>query len=303
MILSVILNPFVEEKVNVKKFQFGGKNQLEIISKKPSGRGINAARYIKELGGNVSVLSIIGGKNGEFIKESMLSEKIDFDYIISDEENPIHLEVFDERGIETDFYEKDPVISPIDVKNFENKFREKVKDYDIILLTDGTPNGICKDIFKHLIQISKDKDKLVIFDAKGEMLKEGLRAEPYIARIDKEDFDYLTGSNFISLTKRFKSYNEIKPEYFIISIDKGNIIFNYEDKFFNLLSKVILKENPYEFIKDTFIASLSYYLDEGVNFFDSLKYAFYISTKSTINKIEKPKNIVEVEKEILLREI
>lgn len=303
MILSVILNPFVEEKVNVKKFQIGGKNELEIISKKPSGRGINAARYIKKLGGSVSVFSIIGGKNGEFIKESLLTEDIDFDYIISDEENPVHLEVFDERGVETDFYEKDPVIAPIDVKNFEDKFREKVKDYDIILLTDGTPNGICKDIFKHLIQISKDKDKLVIFDAKGEMLKEGLRAEPYIARIDKEDFDYLTGSNFVSLIKRFKNYNELKPEYFIISIDRGNIIFNYEDKFFNLLSKVILRDISYEFIKDAFIASLSYYLDEGVNFFDSLKYAFYISLKSTIEKIEKPKNIVEVEKEIILREI
>lgn len=303
MILSVILNPFVEEKANLKKFQLGGKNQLEIISKKPGGRGINAARYIKKLGGNVSVLSIIGGKNGEFIKDSLENEKIDFDFIFSDEENPVHLEIFDERGVETDFYEKDPVIAPVDIKNFEDKFREKVKNFDIILLTDGTPNGICKDIFKHLIQISKDKDKLVIFDAKGEMLREGLRAEPYIARIDKDDFDFLSGSNLVSLIKRFKSYSESKPEHFIITVDKGNIIFNYEDKFFNLLSKDLLKDVPYEIIKDTFIASLSYYLDEGINFFDSLKYAFYISTKSPIDKIEKPKNIVEVEKEIVLREI
>ncbi|MCX8094830.1 MAG: PfkB family carbohydrate kinase [Caldisericia bacterium] len=303
MILSVILNPFVEEKANLKKFQLGGKNQLEIVSKKPGGRGINAARYIKKLGGNVSVLSIIGGKNGEFIKESLFSEKIDFDYIFSDEENPVHLEIFDERGVETDFYEKDPVIAPVDIKNFEDKFRDKVKDYNIILLTDGTPNGICKDIFKHLIQISKDKEKLVIFDAKGEMLKEGLRAEPAIARIDKEDFDILTGSSFISLIKRFKSYNDVRPEYFIITVDKGNIIFNYEDKFFNLLSKEILKDTSYDFIRDTFIASLSYYLDEGINFFDSLKFAFYISTKSNFEKMKKPKNIVEVEREIVLREI
>jgi len=302
MILSVILNPFVEEKVNLKKFQLGGKNQLEIISKTPGGRGINAARFIKKLGGDVSVLSIIGGKNGEFIKECLNLEKIDFDYVLSDEENPLHLEIFDERGVETDFFEKDPVIAPIDVKNFEDKFREKVKDYNIVLLTDGTPNGICKDIFKHLIQISKDNEKIVIFDAKGEMLKEGLKAEPFIARIDKEDFDFLTGSNFISLIKRFKSFNDFKPEYLIITVDKGNLIFNYEDKFFNLLSKDILKDVPNEYVKDLFIASLSYYLDEGVNFFDSLKYSFYISTKS-VNNFVKPKNIVEVEKEIVLREI
>lgn len=303
MILSVILNPFVEEKVNLKRFQLGGINQIEVLSKKAGGRGINAARFIKKLGGDVTILSIIGGKNGDFIKEALISEKIDFDFIFSDEENPLHLEIYDERGVETDFYEKDPVIAPIDVKNFEDKFREKVLNYETILLTDGTPNGICKDIFKHLIQISKDKEKFVIFDAKGEMLKEGLRAEPNIARIDKEDFDFLSGSNFISLIKRFKSYNESKPEYFIITVDKGNIIFNYEDKFFNMLSKEIVKDVSDKFVKDIFIASLSFYIDQGVNIFDSLKYAFYISTKSSPDKISIPKNIVEAERETLLREI
>jgi 1-phosphofructokinase len=303
MILSVILNPFVEEKVNLKKFQLGGKNQFEVLSKKPGGRGINAARYIKKLGGEVTVLSIIGGKNGDFIKESLDLEKIDFDFIFSDEENPLHLEIFDEKGIETDFYEKDPVIAPIDIKNFEDKFREKVVNYETILLTDGTPNGVCRDIFKHLIQISKDKEKFVIFDAKGEMLKEGLRASPDIARIDKEDFDYLSGSNLISLIKRFKSYNDFKPEYFIITIDKGNIIFNYEDKFFNLISKEIIRDNTDKIAKDIFVASLSFYIDQGVNFFDSLKYAFYISTKSGLNEIHIPKNIVEVERDLVLREI
>jgi 1-phosphofructokinase len=303
MILSVILNPFVEEKVNLKKFQLGGKNQFEVLSKKPGGRGINAARYIKKLGGEVTVLSIIGGKNGDFIKESLDLEKIDFDFIFSDEENPLHLEIFDEKGIETDFYEKDPVIAPIDIKNFEDKFREKVVNYETILLTDGTPNGVCRDIFKHLIQISKNKEKFVIFDAKGEMLKEGLRASPDIARIDKEDFDYLSGSNLISLIKRFKSYNDFKPEYFIITIDKGNIIFNYEDKFFNLISKEIIRDNTDKIAKDIFVASLSFYIDQGVNFFDSLKYAFYISTKSGLNEIHIPKNIVEVERDLVLREI
>ncbi len=303
MILSVILNPFVEEKVNLKKFQLGGKNQFEVLNKKPGGRGINAARYIKKLGGEVTVLSIIGGKNGDFIKESLELEKIDFDFIFSDEENPLHLEIFDEKGIETDFYEKDPVIAPIDIKNFEDKFREKVVNYETILLTDGTPNGVCRDIFKHLIQISKDKEKFVIFDAKGEMLKEGLRASPDIARIDKEDFDYLSGSSFISLIKRFKSYNDFKPEYFIITIDRGNIIFNYEDKFFNLISKEIIRDNTDKIAKDIFVASLSFYIDQGVNFFDSLKYAFYISTKSGLNEIQIPKNIVEAEKNLVLREI
>ncbi|MBC7194061.1 MAG: tagatose-6-phosphate kinase, partial [Caldisericia bacterium] len=113
MILSVILNPFVEEKVNLKRFQLGGINQIEVLSKNAGGRGINAARFIKKLGGDVTILSIIGGKNGDFIKEALNLEKIDFDFIFSDEENPLHLEIFDERGVETDFYEKDPVIAPI----------------------------------------------------------------------------------------------------------------------------------------------------------------------------------------------
>ncbi|MBC7194147.1 MAG: hypothetical protein H5U37_00575 [Caldisericia bacterium] len=70
-----------------------------------------------------------------------------------------------------------------------------------------------------------------------------------------------------------------------------------------MLSKEIVKDVSDKFIKDIFIASLSFYIDQGVNIFDSLKYAFYISTKSNPDKISIPKNIVEAEREMVLREI
>lgn len=303
MVLSVILNPFVEEEVHLKRLLLGEKNVLESKNKHSGGRGINSSRIIKKLGGDVTIMGIIGGINGEYIKDSLKEENLDFQYILSDEENPLHLKIFDERGVETDIFEQDPVISPIDVKNFEDKFREIVNRYDVVLLTDGIPNGVCFDIFKHLISIAKDKNKITILDAKNNFLKEALYAEPTISRIDKVDFDKLTGSSFVSLIKRFKTYSDAKPEYFLIHIDKNNLVFNYEDKYYNILSKEINVGSDESFVKDIFDGALSYYLDNGKDIYDSIQLAFYTSLKSTKDNIIKPKSMADVYKEIIIREI
>ncbi|HON84382.1 MAG TPA: PfkB family carbohydrate kinase, partial [Caldisericia bacterium] len=166
MVLSVILNPFVELSVETKKLNFGETNIVDVKDEIAGGRGINASRVIKKIGGDVTTLSIIGGKNGEFIRDSLKEENVDFIYVLSDEENPLHLKIFDERGVETDIIESDPIVSPVDIKKFEDKFREIVENYNIVLFTDRTPNGVCYDIFKHLITIAKDKNKITILDAK-----------------------------------------------------------------------------------------------------------------------------------------
>lgn len=303
MVLSVILNPFVEFEVKTKKLIQGDVNFVDFKNKISGGRGINASRVIKNLGGDVTTLSIIGGKNGEFIKESLEEENIDFQYVLSDEENPLHIVIYDERGVKTDIIEPDPLVSPVDIKNFEEKFREIVEKYNVILLTDRTPNGVCYDIFKHLINIAKDKDKITILDAKKDFLKEGLEAEPTIIRIDKNDFDTLVPPSFVSIIKRFKTYNETKKENFLIHIEKNSLIFNYEEKYFNLLSKNTVNNVDEKFVKDIFDGVLSYYLDNGKDIYDAIQMAFYISLTSNINNITKPKSMADVYKEIVIREI
>jgi len=303
MVLSVILNPFVELSVETKKLNFGETNIVDVKDEIAGGRGINASRVIKKIGGDVTTLSIIGGKNGEFIRDSLKEENVDFIYVLSDEENPLHLKIFDERGVETDIIESDPIVSPVDIKKFEDKFREIVENYNIILFTDRTPNGVCYDIFKHLITIVKDKNKITILDAKNDFLKEGLEGEPTISRIDKSDFDNLTGSSFVSIIKRFKSYNGSKPEYFLIHINKNNLIFNYEDKYYNILSKEIPGDISDSLVKDIFDGVLTYYLDNGKDIYDSIQLAFFASLKSDMNNISLQKSMADVYKEVIIREI
>lgn len=303
MVLSVILNPFVEIGFRTKRLNLGETNLMELDYKISSGRGIISSKIIKELGGDITTLSIIGGKNGEFIKESMESDKIDFQYILSDEENPIHVKIIDEKGLETYIYEKDPVISPVDVKKIQEKFRELVDKHEVILFTDRTPNGICFDIFKHLISIAKDKEKITILDAKGEFLKQGLEAEPTIARVDKNDFDNLTGSSFLSIIKRFKNYNQKRPEYFLIHIDNNSLIFNYEDRYLNIFSKEASLKSKDNYLIDVFDGALSYYLNIGKDIYESILYAFYVSIKSKRDKIVKPNSQEEIYKEIVIKEV
>jgi len=61
MVLSVILNPFVELNLKTKKLNYGETNLVDVKDKIAGGRGINASRVIKRWG-DVTALSIIGEK-------------------------------------------------------------------------------------------------------------------------------------------------------------------------------------------------------------------------------------------------
>ena len=283
MILSVSLNPKIEKIGRVKRFVVGKMNKIEITKESSGGRGINAARFIKKIGGEVVITGIIGGKTGEYIEEELRREGLDTDFYVTEEESRISIKIFDERGLRTDVSEAGPLLSPIDTKGFVDKFKEIVKNFNVVLLSGSIPSGVPENIYFRLITIAKDAGKITILDTEGEPLIEGIKGSPTIARVDKPDFDKICGSSLISPARRIKTIKEPKPDIIIVNFEKGNILFNFEEKVYHLLSPEKFNGNDRDGFRDRFIGAISFFLDNGSDYIDSIKKALSISLKEGFN--------------------
>lgn len=87
MILAVTMNPSVDISYQLSDFQLNDVNRCDEISKTAGGKGLNVARVIKLLQGNVLATGIIGGTLGTFITQELTKSKIPHDFSKTEKES------------------------------------------------------------------------------------------------------------------------------------------------------------------------------------------------------------------------
>lgn len=80
MIVTVTFTPEVELTFNVSDFHQGEKNRASASKKSFSGFGLNVSRIAGALGCDTVATGFIAGKNGRYIKDSLDSLQIDYDF-------------------------------------------------------------------------------------------------------------------------------------------------------------------------------------------------------------------------------
>ena len=78
MILSVTINPLLEQRLTYKKILSDAPNRNGKLVLAAGGKGINVSRQLNKL--NISNIALIftGGTNGKLFRDSLRSEGINF---------------------------------------------------------------------------------------------------------------------------------------------------------------------------------------------------------------------------------
>ena len=74
MITTITLNPAIDTRYFIDDFQEGKLFRADKIVKSPGGKGLNVTKVLHQLGADVTATGIVGGKNGEWIREKLKRE-------------------------------------------------------------------------------------------------------------------------------------------------------------------------------------------------------------------------------------
>lgn len=307
MITTITLNPSIDKRYVVDNFKIGGVFRVKEMQQTPGGKGLNVTRVINQIGEPVAATGFLGGKNGEFIKESLNRLGIPNSFITIKGEIRSCIAILSSYGSQTEVLESGPEISEIEIERFYERYKELIKRSSIIIASGSLPKSVPIDMYKDLITLSKKRGIKFILDTSGKALIEGIKAQPYLIKPNKEELEAIVGSKINSeedLILWGKELCNNGIEIVVISLGgEGSLVFHKKSIYRVKVPKVELV-NPVG-SGDAMVAGFAVAIKRG---FDIKEMISFASACGTANAMEEEtgyvnlKNVKGIKEKILIEE-
>lgn len=190
MILTVTLNPAVDKVYEVESFAVGDVFRPKDMWATAGGKGLNVSRVATILGEKVRATGFLGGSNGAFIRNEIKKQGIEDAFVEISGETRICIAINDPiANTSTEILEPGPVITAQEQEKFLKRFRQLVKEADIVTISGSLPKGVDIDFYGKLIDISREFGKRVLLDTSGESLLKSLEFTPFMIKPNETELD------------------------------------------------------------------------------------------------------------------
>jgi len=196
MILTVTLNAAIDKRYVVDDYKVGEVNRVRECSYVPGGKGLNVSKPASIYGTEVVATGFVGGHAGNYIEDAIKPFGIKGEFYHVDAESRSCINIWDEvNHVQTEFLEPGFTLTEEDFAGFEKKFRELVKDADVVSMSGSVPKGLDGTAYQRLVKIAKEAGKPVILDTSGKLLEMGIEACPTLIKPNIDEIRMLTGKH------------------------------------------------------------------------------------------------------------
>lgn len=211
MILTVTLNAAIDKRYVVEKFRLGEVNRVKECACTPGGKGLNVSKPAAIAGEEVVATGFVGGHAGNYIEEALKPFGIRSEFYHLDAESRSCINIWDETNrVQTEFLEPGFTVTEEQFQGFLEKFRELVKQADVVAMSGSVPKGLDGTAYQRLVKICREEKKKVILDTSGALLEDGIKAKPTMIKPNLDEIRMLTGTSCESLEEMIEAAKEIK---------------------------------------------------------------------------------------------
>ncbi|HAF95636.1 MAG: hypothetical protein A2021_06285 [Elusimicrobia bacterium GWF2_52_66] len=195
--LIVNLNLAVDKTVLTERLEKGRIYRFSETLTAPGGKGVNAVRALLTWGLRPKVAGFISGLNGLWIERALKAEGLDaFLVRHKNGESRVCLSVVDRAGLSTDFNEEGPVVPIRAQKHFLRRLAAMAGGFEVMAVCGRVSAGLKKGFYEKMVRVGKARGCFTVFDAGGWALKEGLAAGADAVKINRYEFEELSGRGF-----------------------------------------------------------------------------------------------------------
>jgi 1-phosphofructokinase family hexose kinase len=274
MILTVTINPLLEQRFTFKNILPGVQNRNGKLVLAAGGKGINVSRQLSRLGVNNIALTFAGGINGKLFRNSIKNEGIDFSIINTISETRICTIVIDSSSKKVDyFFSENQSITKDEVEKFITKLEKMIRNCEIVIFSGSSPCKETDPVFPAGIELANKYGKVSFCDTYGRHLQHCYSASPTVVHNNITEVEKSLNVNLNSekdklafLTKLY--LKNIKQVYLTNGGEKSyasNFDFHYEVSIPNI--DVVDPTGS----GDSFVSGIAYGWHKSIVFKDQLK--------------------------------
>ena len=201
MIITVTLNPAIDQTVEVEHFTVGDTNRVLASRFDIGGKGINVARVLKELHYEPVATGFGVGDLGRMIEDQLRDSGIGCDFVYIPGETRTNLTILD-RSTHTHTVLGGPgaSVSESELAQFLNRLRRRLRRDTWLVLAGSIPPPSDPAIYVQLILGAGVEGALVALDADGPVVRAVLEAgaRPALVKLNEHELSRLVGSPVVS---------------------------------------------------------------------------------------------------------
>lgn len=285
-VITITFSPCIDKSTTVPILIPEKKLKCSSPKLEPGGGGINVARAMKKLGGDVMAVFPSGGYTGKF-----------FNHLLEKENVPsVHIET----AVET----RENIIVLEETTNNQYRFGmpagallanewkdcldavEKADRPDFIVVSGSMPPGVPLAVYDQLAAISKRKKAKLVVDTSGEALKHAMAAGVYLIKPNLGELASLAGIENIEMDKVEEISKKIIDKYncevLVVSLGKNGAKLMTKDATYNALTPEVERKSTVG-AGDSMVAGIIYSLSKGMSLKQALQYGVACGTAATMN--------------------
>ncbi len=194
MIVCLAANPSIDKLFEVERLVRGDIHRPIGFEQTAGGKGLNVARAVSGLGGDVRVVALLRGHTGKWLQETLASEGVQGSFVWTHGENRSSLSVADrETGGLTEFYENGWEVPSSAWAELADATVGFFGDATWLTISGSVPVGIDDSAYRDLVAEARAGGVRVALDAEGDRLRLALDARPDVVKVNSSEASGLLG--------------------------------------------------------------------------------------------------------------
>jgi 6-phosphofructokinase 2 len=191
-IVTLTINPAIDLSVTVERVTAFHKLRAANERRDPGGGGINAARVIKRLGGDVTAMFPVGGALGQLLQRLMDNEGIAaLTTAIAGETREDFTVIERTTGAQYRFVLPGPSLTEDEWRGCLNVFSAIEEGARFVVGSGSLPPGVPDDFYARVAQAARQRDRKIVIDTSGPALQAALATGIYLVKPNLNEFRHL----------------------------------------------------------------------------------------------------------------
>lgn len=211
MIITVTLNPAIDQTLVVPKFLAGDTIRVKSSRFDPGGKGINVSRVINELGGESIAMGFAPGGLGRYLEQTLEAQGVDTDFVHTRGETRTNITILDEsRHVHTILSDPGPTIDRDSIQSLRRRIKRRLQPGDWLVLAGSIPPPLTGEIYAELIHEAADIGARAVLDADNLAMKTGALAHPEMVKGNRRELERLVGRHLDDEPSTLAAADEIQ---------------------------------------------------------------------------------------------
>ncbi|MGR5539071.1 1-phosphofructokinase [Vibrio campbellii] len=200
-VVTVTLNPAFDLTGSVASLNVGSVNLVDGDSLSPAGKGINVAKVLSDLGGEVLVTGFLGRDNSAQFKQFFKANRLDNHFVDVAGSTRTNIKIVDEKGAVTDLNFAGFEVTEQDITKLESTILSLAEQAEYFVFAGSLPKGLPANKVVAWIDLLQQQDKKVILDSSKEMLKLGVAVKPWMIKPNEHELAELFQLQTLPVTR------------------------------------------------------------------------------------------------------